>query len=1219
MRMDAVSKRQLAAAILFGIWAFKVHNVLAHINGSHPLSQVHLLIWCVLDTIYFLGLWVARIDWIDFRFFLCAIFTVSSWLIDMGLAGYFAGDDLVVVPHLSAGGEYSTGGQHHYIRPDIFNDSHIQGSHLVHVLPPTLAKFDVNTSLCLGWSESIADIPLKIKGTPPWKIAYEFYGYDGDYWVKKDVLVAGPASEENPMTRRKERIVDRFPIEAKKPGVYRLISIVGEDGVEGKLLQPNVVDIVTCPDAKILHAKSGGKATSTDRCIDESYHFDILMTGTPPLNVWYLRKLGQTPSLVTITGRADEVRYRDDRFMRKIGHTIPEDIKQRLLAGRQHDLTVPVDLQIDVATEYLEKILQISDGHNNTVIFNHGGDHEMPPITGQHVIRAGTNGDFALINGRSRPLAKFERCESIKIRTGLNGPDSAAHLPVVLTGTAPFTLKYARAATEEDAAAGKFESEYVVKDLKRNRQDIPISDPGVYVLTSVNDQYCAGSVALPTTCIVQATVPPRVEMYAAPVVKDCFGATGLEISFSMTGEPPFWVDYVQHNKITGKRLEARQTFSKPHSNFTLEPKEPGHYEYIFTKIGDAIYAEGVNVMSKSRQFTQVVHAPPEVTLKAASTTRCIGDTANVKVGITGVPPWNLAYDLIRGSEKEHFSTGNITNKDLTIETPKLSQSGTYFVDLTEITDGNGCKSAVLTKPIPVEILPQRPSVSFQCPKPIRMLQGSTASLAVSVAGRGDYSLHYRLLDEPTKVHHVRGRDDITSIEVSRAGTYELVDLSDAFCSGRVVMPSQCQVISIPQPTAEIPTAEYSEIMGGIPRRKSVCEATPDFLNIYLNGKAPFKINYKHELEDVKGRDSVKKERALGDFENRASQQFARITLVTDKPGLHTYTFNSLSDENYRKPVNIQHQGHPIKIQQLVHRRPKAVFLGERERIFQCISSPTDTELHMSLTGIPPFHVQIHRKHETQPREIVHLKINSNEFVYRPETPTTTGTYDYTIKSISDASGCETIIDSREDESHVSVFVADMAKITLDGGQRGVCVGDMISYSLEGTAPFSVRYDWNGVTKPDVKVTDPVLLLFALEAGIVNVTRVCNSMQCCTYPENGLVKEVKPLPKAFVDGGVDMIDDIREGDESMVGIEFQGTPPFSFRYTRTPLLEESGYGNAPEEVFNVENINTPKYSFLTDREGLFRVTWVRDNFCEYPPRKMADMKTANAVLQKKKHS
>lgn len=448
---------------------------------------------------------------------------------------------------------------------------------MVNVLPPTLSKFNA-TSFCLGFSETTVNIPLKVKGTPPYTIAYEYYGFDGAYHLYDNVTLDGTTSLSHKHEIKKERRIDIFPIPANKPGIYRLVSVQEEIGEPGRILQDNIAEVVTCPDASIQIPKEDSGKEFIDRCIDESYPFSIAMSGTPPFSGWYLGKIGKRESLIMVEAEVD---LGTGSPLPKSRHTVPDEIRERLIAARPREAVVPVEVKVDAPSEFLYKLVQVTDGHNNTVRYPSGFEHEQPP-SAKPPIQADRYGESFLIKGRPLPSARFEQCESIKIRTAYK--DEAAEIPVVFDGSGPYSLRYALAATEEDAAAGQYLEKYHIKRIEQSRITLPVQRTGVYVLLSASDRYCPGNVELPSTCVVQEALPPSLSITVEPIVNKCAGATGVNVNLSMTGEPPFMVEYDQIEKATAQVRHYKKQSTKALQSITFEPREPGEYEYIFKTV-----------------------------------------------------------------------------------------------------------------------------------------------------------------------------------------------------------------------------------------------------------------------------------------------------------------------------------------------------------------------------------------------------------------------------------------------------------------------------------------------------------------------------------------------------------------------------------------------------------------------------------------------------------
>lgn len=88
--------------------------------------------------------------------------------------------------------------------------------------------------------------------------------------------------------------------------------------------------------------------------------------------------------------------------------------------------------------------------------------------------------------------------------------------------------------------------------------------------------------------------------------------------------------------------------------------------------------------------------------------------------------------------------------------------------------------------------------------------------------------------------------------------------------------------------------------------------------------------------------------------------------------------------------------------------------------------------------------------------------------------------------------------------------------------------------------------------------------------------MCNRAECCdedVAEDDTLSTVVHGLPKAVVGSGEDSFDDIREGDESLFTIDFEGDAPFAFTYTRRDASNK-------EELVTVTDVDDKHVSFFS---------------------------------------
>ncbi|KAH6579069.1 hypothetical protein BASA61_010519 [Batrachochytrium salamandrivorans] len=326
-----------------------------------------------------------------------------------------------------------------------------------------------------------------------------------------------------------------------------------------------------------------------------------------------------------------------------------------------------------------------------------------------------------------------------------------------------------------------------------------------------------------------------------------------------------------------------------------------------------------------------------------------------------------------------------------------------------------------------------------------------------------------------------------------------------------------------------------------------------------------------------------------------------LVFDTSKPGRHVYHIVSISDANYRSKVALQ----GIEIRCRVDRPPTVQFVDPGDHVYQCTTQKHRDQIRLGvkLSGIPPFHIEFDRLHDSLPRRHKNVSLNTSMLTASPDTQSwiseiNAGTLDMAgrfprlatttlSKSPGKSAGSTTPITA--DMLTTSIHLADQAKITSANNPPVICVGDVLAYNFQGSPPFTVGYTIDGVVQPDVVVADPMMTLW-------------------------VGAPVKGLPKAIVDGGEDTIDDIREGDASEVHVEFIGEPPFSFTYTHAKG-SAAVRGTAQGEFItnSVSNVMDHHWRLSTSLEGVFRVTAVHDRFCGYP-RIIQTMLGANVIIK-----
>jgi nucleoporin POM152 len=472
------------------------------------------------------------------------------------------------------------------------------------------------------------------------------------------------------------------------------------------------------------------------------------------------------------------------------------------------------------------------------------------------------------------------------------------------------------------------------------------------------------------------------------------------------------------------------------------------------------------------------------------------------------------------------------------------------------------------------VLRNRPSISFSTSKPIWILEGGVAHLPISLSGRGPFNVGIKLPSGEQRDITLSG--SARTLEVGSTGDYELNSVSDSVCKGSIDTRQILSVLSFSKPSMTISGTSDVDLY-----KNDVCVDSQVAFQVDLHGKAPFKVLYAHT---IKYTDPGKKDETK-ELSEIVDTFYLKLMMDTSKPGTHTFKFLGVSDDNYKNYIRLDR---PLIVTQKVNPAPSATFIEPAQKVFHCSTKNAPPyKLMMNLVGKAPFSVSIEQKRDGQHVRNINMnnigagddvvKNKDGSFTWTPETKSINmmGKHEFSLQSLSDQSGCSASFDGSE----VSTFleIADQARITTFN-PPDLCIGDLLSYTLQGTPPFTIGYTWKGVPQPEITVADPMLSFWVGAAGKLTITKVCNSADCCdesVSADLGLTSEVHELPKAVVGDGDDSFDDIKEGDESSFSIDFEGEPPFSFTYTRS----RTGASALKEELFTVTDIKKKHVSFI----------------------------------------
>ena len=291
------------------------------------------------------------------------------------------------------------------------------------------------------------------------------------------------------------------------------------------------------------------------------------------------------------------------------------------------------------------------------------------------------------------------------------------------------------------------------------------------------------------------------------------------------------------------------------------------------------------------------------------------------------------------------------------------------------------------------------------------------------------------------------------------------------------------------------------------------------------GVKPFTVEYNVLKLDPKDNVVVRSKEELS-----AVMTNAQIRMRTNEPGKYRYEFDHLSDAIYDDPRNLNN---PYIVEQEVRPLPTAKFAASSEPYLYCsdtsFESPKMNGIPVLVTGTMPVSILLEIRNEPH-RDIETIRLSNiteNHYFFVPPKHTLThGHHVVRIIEVSDSMGC---ISQPAQDNRAIFTVAEEASIAPLEPQQHHCVGDRISYSLQGTSPWQIEYEFNGERKL-ATIPNPTFSRIAERKGNFTIVSVADRGSTCkTFIEAGkMEKYIHEIPSVVISGDTNDVENIREG-------------------------------------------------------------------------------------------
>ncbi|KAI5295950.1 hypothetical protein KEM52_006327 [Ascosphaera acerosa] len=1178
--IDAPSQRSYVVAFYCVLIAWRLYERFT----SDGLDATWLFVkWITVDGLFLFGLPILRIPWLEWAFstnlavYLLHVVANIFLMFNIPLP---LGAWVTALAKLAYNRELAISGRSVKPYDILHNSSLILGRQTIQILPEGSAVLNPDrVPFCLASPRDSVTIPLRINQTSPMLI--ELVRFDLETGENETITVNAKRAkqlikqaEKLPLARDANGSLD-LQLSVRKTGVYRLRRVVDDSKLEVRR-RPLDTLVVACPRARFLDSPE-------HRCKGQLSNVTLQVEGTPPLKVKYRRRrndLDQGESIQSV-----QPEYLRSPLVSTLGSKLLITTETPELEwARKHQFQLALNETLASTGEWLYAVEEVHDACGNHVNYTAIREEQY----------RSSSKDCAQVHHfqvHERPIVSLQGCNA---QSYLEAPKGrAVGLPVTFHSNGhqasqegPYKITYAYS---NDSQAGSASAELRDISMSQMHQQPLIREPGWYSLNSVSSKFCSGEVFEPSSCYLHNPPEPELHVRYEKLHDKCADVSvGLQLDLALLGTPPFQITY---NIETSQGVMTKAlTVDALRGELALTPSEAGHYRYEFVDISDSVYGP-LSLKNKIPVLEQDVKPPASAEFVGRETLRaCFGEKAIIDVLMHGEGPWTLDYEIVHKGKRVRGELESDTPHDF-MTTDALTDGGDYVVALTGIKDKTNCKRP-LKEQMTISVRPRRPRVAFgeiDKKRSVWALEDRPVGLPIRLEGVAPFIVKIKNVhDDAAPVIERVLRTENSAVEVQKEGLYEIVSIVDASCPGSIDQKAKAfEVKWIPRPRV---TAVDGKAIGGRPHivKPEVCEGDEQVLELGLGGHPPYLLRYEEQCRPLQGSPAVRTQ-SLEPAMNAAS-----IGLDTSRAGNYTYKFTGLGDNLYHMGKRSQTL---LTVQQQVNPRPSARFeLPGHSYGFCKEGSEAEEVIPVVLDGLAPFSLEIAIKHPSNPKpDLISIpRIDTTSYLLPiPRRYLHLGQQEVIIHSIRDARGCQRVTGS--EGSPVKVVVSDVPSIIPLEAQEHFCVGEHISFSLSGHAPFNVYYEFNDVART-ARLPNTIFRRIAEQPGTFTITGVSDSASGKCRAQTEITKFVHAMPSVRISHGTNAFAEIHEGGEVDIVFEFWGTPPFEFTYIRSSIAVK---GRKSEILETRQDISYEHMKIIrASDEGTYEVVAIKDKYCSF---------------------
>lgn len=813
---------------------------------------------------------------------------------------------------------------------------HLSGIHVVQIRPWSIVQLNPeNIPLCyesipsplpnsMGLSESLKNptqgqkpliqIPIMISGTSPWRLTVNWKkSFDSSESETKsiDLFI------ENPSDSTKSQYKHIISL-SENDGYFYISQFIDGNFTQGRIIGGGVT-INRCPELRL------------DGFLLKAGKIDICSAPKFPIKFWIKDFIKASPYFITLEALHEqfskEIKLDEIYLSSELENTYQGFSKFTYELNPLDFILDPIDHRPNFFHECLLRIKSIRDANGHTRFY------------GQW-----QKGDALLLNIYSPPTIKWDPKFAIKnyessdkniYTIKLLSKTDGVNIPLLIEGNSPF--KY----TIAHSNGHLFEFE----NIKSKSIEFNAGLPGIYILNSICDRFCTGNCDLNSQINVIQVDPPTIKSVKMnSITSSCGKVVGISMNLSMTGEYPWTIKarycrkppqisnseskIIKFNNYKSKEENGTLFFKANSSFFVYEwkPVLPGEYDVEIVGISDQNFKD-VKITNHDH-FKQIITPESRVTFKSYSLDLdtngpksselfvCKGESAKIKIYLTGVGPWETRYVIKHpdGVRSNHKILSKFHTDEIILSDNILNFDGKYEVIISSLTDSDGCLVNIEegTEKFHINVLRDRPSVSFKLHNdgsniyyiregnhdiiPILVNSSSGLPIAIELEFIPQDSTNCEIITKNINIEPL-----MQGIMLNLPGKYTIRKISDGYCSGIPGKNNEVVVQTIYKPSVTFSIGSDISKNTDFKNSEWLCSenrhesSIPVSVKVFGSGsvKLEYTVQYSVELDNL---NKMKLEKRT------CSGVGPLIQLDTiesiKKPGYYRYQIKSISDSKF---------------------------------------------------------------------------------------------------------------------------------------------------------------------------------------------------------------------------------------------------------------------------------------------------------------------------------